>query len=146
MQKVTPFLWYNDGVEEAAKLYASVFSNTKILSSNHMSATVDIDGQVLILFNGGPHYKQTPAFSLSVNCETQQEIDQKWAALLADGGKPSRCGWLEDKFGVSWQIVPSILGSLIGNPNREKADRAMQAMLKMEKMDIATLQRAFDGN
>ncbi len=145
MQKVTPFLWFNGGVEEAAKLYASVFSNTKILSSNPMSATVDIDGQVLILFNGGPHYKQTPAFSLSVNCETQQEIDEKWDALIADGGAPSRCGWLVDKFGVSWQIVPSILGSLLGSTDRQKADRAMQAMLKMEKMDIAALQSAYEG-
>lgn len=144
MQKVTPFLWFNDRVEEAAQFYTTVF-NASVISANPMSAMVDIEGQVLILFAGGPMFPQTPAFSLSVNCTTQEEIDEKWNKLIADGGKPSRCGWLEDKYGVSWQIVPDILGSLLGNPDREKADRAMQAMLKMDKLVIADLQAAFDG-
>lgn len=145
MRKITPFLWFNGGVQEAAAFYKSVFPAAVISSSNPMSAIIEIEGQELILFNGGPMYHQTPAFSLMVSCPTQQEIDEKWAQLIAGGGKESRCGWLEDKYGVSWQIVPPVLTQLINHPDREKADRALQAMLKMNKIIIADLQSAFDG-
>lgn len=145
MQKVTPFLWFNGRVEEAAAFYQTVFDNVKILSANAMSATVEIEGQLLILFNGGPMYQQTPAFSLSVNCASQEEIDAKWDKLIANGGAPSRCGWLVDKFGVSWQIVPANLGSLIGGPDANGANRAVQAMLKMDKLDIQALEDAYNN-
>ncbi len=145
MQKITPFLWYNGKAEEAAKLYTSIFKNSKMLGSNPMSATVEVEGQTLILFNGGPMYELNPSFSLSVSCDTQAEIDEYWEKLLANGGKESRCGWLVDKYGLSWQIVPANLGSLIGGPDGAGANRAMQAMMKMNKMDIQTLQDAYNG-
>ncbi len=141
MQKVTPFLWYNGHVEEAVALYTSVFPSSRILSSSTMSATVEIEGQQLILFNGGPHYALTPAASLYVNCETQAEVDRIWAQLV-DGGEESRCGWLVDRFGLSWQIIPSILPKLLQDPDRAKAKRAMDAMLTMGKIDIAALETA----
>ncbi|PQJ12468.1 hypothetical protein CJD36_001595 [Flavipsychrobacter stenotrophus] len=145
MQKITPFLWYNGKAEDAAKLYTSIFKNSKMLGSNPMSATVEVEGQTLILFNGGPMYELNPSFSLSVSCDTQAEIDEYWEKLLANGGKESRCGWLVDKFGLSWQIVPSKLGSLIGGPDGAGANRAMKAMMKMNKMDIQTLQDAYNN-
>ena len=141
MPKITPFLWYNGQVEEAVALYTSVFPNTKVLSSSPMSATVEIEGQQLIIFNGGPHYALTPAASLYVNCETQEEVDRLWSQLTA-GGKESRCGWLVDRFGLSWQIIPSILPTLLQDPDRAKAKRAMDVMLTMGKIDIAALERA----
>ncbi|MEO5644491.1 MAG: VOC family protein [Bacteroidia bacterium] len=145
MQKITPFLWYDGKAEEAANLYTSIFKNSKVISTNPMSATIEVEGQTLILFNGGPMFKFTEAFSLSFKCETQEEIDEKWEKLIADGGQESRCGWLKDKYGLSWQIVPSVLGKLIGGPDREKSKRAMNAMLKMNKMIIKDLQDAYDG-
>ncbi|CAN5825571.1 VOC family protein [soil metagenome] len=145
MQKITPFLWYDGKAEEAANFYTSIFQNSKVLSANPMSATIEVEGQTLILFNGGPMFRFNEAFSLSVNCETQEEIDEKWSKLIADGGQESRCGWLKDKYGLSWQIVPSVLGKLIGGPDREKSKRAMDAMLKMNKMIIKDLQDAYDG-
>jgi predicted 3-demethylubiquinone-9 3-methyltransferase (glyoxalase superfamily) len=147
MQKITPFLWYDGHVDEALALYKSVFPNTKVLSTSPgpggslMSATLEIEGQQLILFNGGPSHKLSPAASLYVNCETQEEVDRLWAQL-SDGGSESRCGWLEDRFGLSWQIIPSILPKLLQDSDREKAGRAMTAMLGMSKIDISSLERA----
>lgn len=141
MQKITPFLWYNGHVEEAVALYTSVFPNSKVLNSSPMSATVEIEGQQLIIFNGGTHYALSPAASLYVNCETQEEVDRLWT-LLVEGGAESRCGWLVDRFGLSWQIIPSILPTLLQHSDRAKAKRAMDAMLTMGKIDIAALESA----
>jgi predicted 3-demethylubiquinone-9 3-methyltransferase (glyoxalase superfamily) len=147
MNKITPFLWYNGQIQEAVTLYTSVFPSSKVLGTSPgpggslMSATLEIEGQQLILFNGGPHHKLSPAVSLYVNCETQEEVDRLWAQL-SDGGAESRCGWLEDRFGLSWQIIPSILPRLLQDPDRDKAGRALNAMLGMAKIDIATLEEA----
>jgi predicted 3-demethylubiquinone-9 3-methyltransferase (glyoxalase superfamily) len=141
MQKITPFLWYNGQVEDAVALYTSVFPTSKVLSSSPMTATVEIEGQQLIIFNGGPRYALSPAASLDVNCETQAEVDRLWTQL-SEGGSESRCGWLVDRFGLSWQIIPSILPKLLQDPDRAKAKRAMDAMLTMGKIDIAALERA----
>jgi predicted 3-demethylubiquinone-9 3-methyltransferase (glyoxalase superfamily) len=156
MQKITPFLWFDKEAEEAASFYVSVFKNSKIVSVSRygdagpgpkgtaMSVTFELEGQPFYALNGGPHYKFTPAISLFVNCETQQEVDTLWDKLC-DGGRPNRCGWLTDKYGLSWQIVPSILGKLLQSPEREASNRAMKAMLAMDKLDIRRLQDAFDG-
>lgn len=149
MQKITPFLWFDGNVAAAMKFYCSVFKDSKIVSvsgrgKNVMSATLKLNGQELILFDGGSHYKLTPAFSLFVSCETQAEIDYYWKRLLK-GGEASRCGWLTDKFGVSWQIIPDVLGELLGDRDENKSDRAMQAMLKMVKLDIKALKLAHAG-
>lgn len=155
MQKVTPFLWFNDGVDEALKLYSSIFKNLKASNQSYypkgspapegslMSVTIDIDGQKLILFNGGPHFQFTPAISMFVNCETQEEVDHYWDKL-SEGGRTDRCGWLQDKFGLSWQIVPSKLMQYLQDKDPQKAKRTMEAMMKMTKLDIAELQRAHD--
>jgi predicted 3-demethylubiquinone-9 3-methyltransferase (glyoxalase superfamily) len=143
MQKITPFLWYNGNVEDAVAFYTSVFKNSKVLSSNSMSAVIELEGQRLNLFNGGPMFKFTEAISLFVSCETQQEVDYYWEHLSA-GGEESRCGWLKDKFGLSWQVVPSVLMKLLWSPDRNKADSVMQTMLKMNKLDISLLQAAYD--
>jgi len=151
MQRITPFLWYDGKVEEAMNLYRSVFTNAKVLATSPgpdgsmMSATIELEGQQLILFNGGPHYQLTPAVSMYVNCETQAEVDDLWGKLLAGGGQETQCGWLQDRFGLSWQIIPSILPKLLQDKDREKAGRAMNAMLKMKKIDIAGLERAAAG-
>lgn len=149
-QGITPFLWFDGDVEAAANFYASVFRDARVESVHRpapgkpaQSATVTLRGQRLHLFNGGPHYKLTPAFSLMVDCETQAEVDELWAKLTA-GGKESRCGWLEDRYGLSWQIVPTILLRLLRDPNPAKANAAMQAMLQMAKLDIERLQQARD--
>lgn len=150
MQKITPFLWFDGKAEEATNFYLSVFKNSKLLSKmpgpggKAMGTTFQIEGQEFHTLNGGPQYKFTPAVSLFVSCETQQEVDELWDKLLSGGGKPSQCGWLTDRFGLSWQIIPTVLGRLLGDKDREKAGRAMQAMLKMEKLDIKGLQLAFD--
>lgn len=147
---ITPFLWLDGDVEEAARFYLSVFKDARLESVHRpapgmpaQSATITLRGQRLHLFNGGPHYRLTPAFSLMVDCETQAEVDELWERLTA-GGKESRCGWLEDRHGVSWQIVPSVLPRLLRDPNPAKARAAMQAMLQMGKLDIARLQQARD--
>ena len=151
MNRITPFLWYDGKIEEAVSFYRSVFPNSKVHGTapgpdgSLMSATVELEGQMLMLFNGGPHYTHTPAISLYVNCESQGEIDDLWTKLLAGGGKETQCGWLEDRFGLSWQISPSILPRLLGDTDRAKAGRAMTAMLKMKKIDIAALERAAAG-
>ena len=149
MQKITPFLWYDGNAEEAANLYTSIFKDGKIISTmpgpggKPMGFTLELDGQRFIAFNGGPMFKFTEAVSMFVNCETQDEIDYYWERL-SEGGQKSRCGWLKDKFGLSWQIVPPVLGELLGDADREKAGRAMQAMLQMDKIDIASLKAAYD--
>jgi predicted 3-demethylubiquinone-9 3-methyltransferase (glyoxalase superfamily) len=149
MQKITPFLWFDDRAQEAARFYVSIFKNSKILSDDDAdgavsSARFQLDGQELIAFNGGPHFKFTEAISLFVNCETQAEVDELWEKL-SEGGETSRCGWLKDKFGLSWQIIPTVLGEMLNDPDDDKSERAMNAMLGMTKIDIEGLQRAFDG-
>ncbi len=158
-QKITPFLWFDDDAEEAIKLYISVFKNGKILSENYypkgspppavpgslMVATFELFGQEYSVINGGPIFKHTEAFSLSVDCENQEEVDEYWNALTANGGSESQCGWLKDKFGISWQIIPKQLPQLMSDPNPAKAQAVMQAMLKMQKIDVAKLQEAYDG-
>jgi predicted 3-demethylubiquinone-9 3-methyltransferase (glyoxalase superfamily) len=148
-QKITPFLWFDNSAEEAIRFYTSIFKNSKIVSTmpgpngTIMGATFILDGQEFQALNGGPMFKFTEAISLFVKCETQQEIDDFWEKLSA-GGQKSRCGWLKDKFGLSWQIVPPILGELLGDKDREKANRVMMAMLKMDKIDISVLKEAYD--
>ncbi|MBI3192183.1 MAG: VOC family protein [Pedosphaera parvula] len=143
MQKITPFLWFDGQAEEAAKFYTSVFKNSEIVSSSPMCATFRLEGQKFMALNGGPQFKFTEAISFFVNCETQQEIDYFWERL-SKGGEKGRCGWLKDKFGVSWQIIPPILGELLNDEDDAKSQRVMQAMLQMNKLDIAGLKRAFE--
>ncbi|MGE0354346.1 MAG: VOC family protein [Gemmatimonadales bacterium] len=154
--KITPFLWYDGSAEEAVELYTSTFDDSRIVSVSRiggggkgegqvMSITFELAGQRFIALNGGPKYKFTAAVSLFVSCETQEEVDRYWNKLLSGGGKPTACGWLEDRFGLSWQIIPTVLMELIGDANRERADRAMQAMLGMQKLDIAALKKAHAG-
>lgn len=157
MQKITPFLWFDGQAEEAIKLYTSVFKNSKIINISYwgegspfpkdqvMTGTFELDGLRFYAFDAGPQFKFTEATSFFVSCETQEEIDHFWNSLTADGGQESMCGWLKDKFGVSWQIIPPVLGQLFGDKDREKAGRAMQAMYKMKKIIIADLVKAFNG-
>jgi predicted 3-demethylubiquinone-9 3-methyltransferase (glyoxalase superfamily) len=157
MQKITTYLWFDDDAEEAMKFYTSLFKNSKILSTSRypegspgqagtlMTGSFQLDGQEFMALNGGPQFPFTEAISLLVNCETQQEVDELWAKLTADGGQESQCGWLKDKFGVSWQIIPKQLGEMIGDKDPAKAKRAVDAMLKMKKIDLKTLERARDG-
>jgi predicted 3-demethylubiquinone-9 3-methyltransferase (glyoxalase superfamily) len=156
MSKVTPFLWFDGKAHEAANFYVSVFKNARIVSPRHngaagpesdatvMSVTFEIEGREFIAFNGGPHFTFSPAISLFVRCETQAEIDELWERL-SEGGETQRCGWLKDKYSVSWQIIPPILGELLQSKDAEKSKRAMAAMLKMDKIDIEALKRAHDG-
>jgi predicted 3-demethylubiquinone-9 3-methyltransferase (glyoxalase superfamily) len=147
MQKITTFLWFDGKAEEAAEFYVSVFKNSKVLSTmgpkgQAMGVTFQLEGQQFMGLNGGPQFSFTPAISLFVSCETQAEVDDLWRKLTAGGGSEEQCGWLRDKYGLSWQIIPTILGRLLGDKDREKANRAMQAMLQMKKIDIAKLERA----
>jgi predicted 3-demethylubiquinone-9 3-methyltransferase (glyoxalase superfamily) len=149
-QKVTPFLWFDSEAEAAAKLYTSIFPDSRISEISRagdkvMSVSFELSGQRFIAFNGGPHYKLTPAFSLFVSVETQAELDRTWDALLAGGGKPSRCGWLVDRYGLSWQVIPSALSRLMSDPDPGRASRAVQSMMGMVKLDIAELERAAAG-
>jgi predicted 3-demethylubiquinone-9 3-methyltransferase (glyoxalase superfamily) len=150
MHKITPFLWFDGNAEEATNFYLSIFKNSKLLSvmpgpgGKAMGTTFEIEGQKFHTLNGGPQYKFTPAISLFVNCETQQEVDELWEKLLAGGGRADRCGWLQDKYGLSWQIIPTALPRLLGDKDPVKAGRVMQAMLKMDKIDIKGLQQAYD--
>ena len=155
MQKITPFLWFDDKAEEAAHFYVSIFKNSKVgrvtrygegapgPKGKAMSVTFELDGQEFYALNGGPVFTFTPAISFFVNCETQQEVDELWEKLSA-GGEESRCGWLKDKYGLSWQIIPSALGKMLQNKDREKAKRVMDAMLQMGKIEISRLQQAYD--
>ncbi|NOU22294.1 MAG: VOC family protein [Methyloglobulus sp.] len=143
MQKIIPFLWFDNQAEDAAKHYISIFKSSKITSVSPMMVTFELDGQPFMALNGGPAFKFTEAISLFVSCETQQEVDELWDKLSA-GGSTSQCGWLKDKYGLSWQIIPKALGELMGDPDPGKSGRVMQAMLQMSKIDIAALRRAYE--
>ncbi|MBB6731619.1 VOC family protein [Cohnella zeiphila] len=154
--KITPFLWFNDNAEEAIQFYGSIFKNAKTSNVSRygegapfpkgtlMSATFELEGQRFMALNAGPHFKFNEAVSFYVNCETQEEVDDLWEKLTADGGEPGRCGWLKDKFGLSWQIVPAILGELLADKDAGKAGRVTQAMLQMDKIDIRALKQAYE--
>jgi predicted 3-demethylubiquinone-9 3-methyltransferase (glyoxalase superfamily) len=156
MQKITPFLWYDTQAEEAANFYVSIFKNSKILGLTRngdaapgpkgsvLVAEFELEGQKFVALNGGPNFKFTEAVSFVVTCETQEEVDYFWEKLL-EGGKESQCGWLKDKYGLSWQITPTILPKLLQDKDPEKANRVMQAMMKMIKIDIDTIKRAAEG-
>ena len=154
MQKISPFLWFDSNAEEAANFYVSIFEDSKILkiarygeagpgpAGSVMVVNFQIEGQDFIALNGGPLFKFTEAISFVISCQTQEEVDHYWNKLTADGGQESQCGWLKDKYGLSWQVTPTILGELLADKDQKKAQRVMQAMLQMKKMDIAALQRA----
>jgi predicted 3-demethylubiquinone-9 3-methyltransferase (glyoxalase superfamily) len=161
MQKITPFLWYDDKAEEAMNLYVSIFKNSKVLAVTRyddasaeaagrpkgsvMTVAFELEGQKFTAINGGSHFKFTEAVSFVVNCEAQEEVDYFWEKLTADGGKESQCAWLKDKYGLSWQIVPRILLELLQDKDTAKSHRVMKAMLQMKKIDIATLKQAAAG-
>ena len=158
MDKITPCLWFDGNAAEAAAFYTSLFPNSKVTSVHRSPAdtpsgpkgmvlTVDftIDGRTFIALNGGPDFKFNEAISLSIDCDDQAEVDRYWDALIANGGEPSVCGWLKDRFGVSWQVVPRRLSEMYASSDRAAAQRAMEAMLKMVKLDVAELERAFAG-
>jgi predicted 3-demethylubiquinone-9 3-methyltransferase (glyoxalase superfamily) len=142
VQKISPFLMFDGPVEDAAKFYVSVFPNSEVKSVNPMSATIVASGIEILMFNGGPHFKFSPGISLFVKCEDQKEVDLYWNKFIDGGGREDNCGWLQDKWGVSWQIIPDALGRYLGDPDREKANRVMQVMLKMKKIVVADLDRA----
>lgn len=143
--RITPFLWFDNDAQEAIRFYAAVFKNSKIIHLDAMVSTFELEGQRMMALNGGPHFKFSEAISFYVSCADQKEVDYFWNALLKDGGKESQCGWLKDKFGLSWQIVPDILGELMGGPDPKKAEKVMQAMLKMIKLDVDALKKAYNG-
>ena len=150
MPKITPFLWFDTQAEEAMNLYASIFKDSKILSINRaqgrvMSVLFELEGQQFMALNAGPMYKFSEAVSFFVGCETQAEIDELWAKLTADGGAPGRCGWLKDKFGLSWQVVPTALTRMLGDKDAAKSGRVVNVMMQMDKLDLARLQQAYDG-
>lgn len=156
MQKITPYFWFDNNAEEAINFYMSIFKNSKIVNMSRygeggpgpagtlMTATFELNGQTFMALNGGPQYKFNEAISLLVDCKDQGEVDALWNKLTADGGEEGPCGWLKDKFGVSWQIIPEALGRLMSDPNPAKAQHVVQAMLQMKKIDVAALQRAYD--
>src|SRR5262245_17156205 len=156
MQKITPFLWFDGNAEEATNFYISIFKDAKVVTMARygdtgpgpngtvMTAVFQLFGQEFIALNGGPQFKFTPAISFVVNCETQKEVDEYWDKLGA-GGRTDQCGWLTDKYGLSWQIVPTVLGKLLSDKDPQKSNRVMQALMKMTKLDIAGLQRAYDA-
>jgi predicted 3-demethylubiquinone-9 3-methyltransferase (glyoxalase superfamily) len=150
MPTITPFLWFDSEAEDAMLLYTSIFQRSKVVAVNRaqgrvMSVSFELEGQPFMALNAGPMYTFNEAVSFFVGCETQAEIDELWGKLLAGGGAPSRCGWLKDRFGLSWQIVPTALPRLLGDPDPAKGGRVMNAMLQMQKLDLAELQRAADG-
>ncbi|MGH9708446.1 MAG: VOC family protein [Candidatus Acidiferrales bacterium] len=155
MEKITPFLWFDGRAEEAAKFYTSIFKNSQLgtirrygaggpaPAGSVMSVEFQIEGREFVAFNGGPQFPFTPAISLFVRCATQEEVDTLWGKLL-EGGRPNSCGWLQDKFGLSWQIIPALLGELLGDADPQKSARVMKAMMQMQKIDTNALQRAYD--
>jgi predicted 3-demethylubiquinone-9 3-methyltransferase (glyoxalase superfamily) len=150
MPTITPFLWFDTQAEEAMNLYTSIFKRSKVISVNRaqgrvLSVEFELEDQRFMALNAGPQFKFTEAISFFVGCETQQEIDELWAKLTADGGAPSRCGWLKDKFGLSWQVVPNALGKMLTDKDPAKAKRTMDTMLQMDKLDLKRLQQAYDG-
>jgi len=156
MQKITPFLWFDDNAEEAMNFYISIFKNASIvdltrypdevpgLGGKVMSATFQLEGQDFMVLNAGPQFTFNEAVSFFVSCKTQEEVDDLWTKLTADGGEESNCGWLKDKFGLSWQIIPTLLGELMGDPNPVKVQNVVQAMLQMKKIDSVRLQQAYE--
>lgn len=142
--KIIPFLWFDNNAKDAIKFYTSVFKKSKVIQLHPMVSTFELEGQRFMALNGGSAFKFTEAISLFVTCDTQKEVDFYWKKLLSGGGKPDRCGWLKDQFGLSWQIVPSILGKFMSDPDPKKSERVMQAVLKMIKLDIKTLKKAYD--
>jgi predicted 3-demethylubiquinone-9 3-methyltransferase (glyoxalase superfamily) len=155
MQKITPFLWFDGKAEEAMNFYVSIFKNSRVVSVTRygeagpgpkgtvMSATFQLEGQDFFALNGGPQFTFTPAISLFVTCQTQEEVDELWEKL-SEGGQKDRCGWLRDRYGLSWQIIPSALGTMLQDKDPQKANRVMKAMLQMGKIDIKTLKQAYD--
>ncbi len=155
MQKISPFLWFNDNAEEAMNFYVSIFKNSKVgrvtrygetgpgPKGTVMSATFQLEGQEFFALNGGPQFKFTEAISFFVNCETQEEVDELWEKL-SEGGRKDMCGWLKDKFGLSWQIIPTVLGQMLADRDAAKSQRVMKAMLQMTKIDISGLKRAYE--
>lgn len=154
MPRITPFLWFDNQAEEAAKFYVSIFKNSKIVNvarygeagpgpkGSAMTVAFHLDGQDFTALNGGPVFKFNESISFVVSCKTQQEVDDYWKKLTADGGEESQCGWVKDKYGLSWQIIPTALNELLSDPDPKRADRAMKAMLGMKKIDIAALEKA----
>ncbi|MEP6493519.1 MAG: VOC family protein [bacterium] len=150
MPTVTPFLWFDTQAEEAMNFYASVFKRSKVVSVSRaqgkvMSVQFELEGQKFMALNAGPAFKFNESVSFLVGCDTQQEIDELWAKLTVDGGASSQCGWLKDKFGLSWQIVPKALGQLLGGADAERSKRVLDVMLQMEKLDLSRLQQAYDA-
>ncbi len=143
MQKITPFLWFDNQAEEAARFYVSIFKNSKIISSSPMLTKFTLDGVEYMALNGGPMFKFTEAISLYVNCKDQAEVDDLWEKL-SSGGSKGQCGWIKDRYGLSWQIIPERLGELLNDDDDAKSQRVMDEMLKMGKIDIATLERAYN--
>lgn len=149
MQKITPFLWFDGNAEEAVTHYVSIFKNSRVVNVSRqgervLSLTFELEGQQFMALNGGPQFKFTEALSLFVSCETQAEVDELWARL-GSGGQAGRCGWLKDKFGLSWQVIPTALGQMLQDQDPARAGRVVQAMLQMDKIDVAGLRRAYDG-
>lgn len=154
-QKITPFLWFDDNAEEATQFYVSIFKNSEVLSINRygdagsgaegtvMTTSFRLDGQEFMALNGGPHFTFTGAISFFIDCRSQEEVDELWEKL-SEGGETSQCGWLKDEFGLSWQVIPSVLGEMLQDEDRERANRVMQAMLQMTKIDIAKLKQAYE--
>jgi predicted 3-demethylubiquinone-9 3-methyltransferase (glyoxalase superfamily) len=151
MKKITPFLWFDSQAEEAMNFYVSIFKNSRVLGVTPgpdgiaQSVTFELEGQEFIGLNAGPQFQFNEAISFFVDCKTQEEVDELWAKLTADGGEESMCGWLKDKYGLSWQIIPSALGQMLNDPDPVKAQRVMQAMLQMQKIDIEGLRQAYEG-
>jgi predicted 3-demethylubiquinone-9 3-methyltransferase (glyoxalase superfamily) len=151
MQKISTFLWFDKEAEEAANFYVSIFKNSKVLgimpgpNGTVLGVGFQLEGQEFKALNGGPQFKFTPAISLFVNCQSQAEVDELWQKLTSGGGKPNHCGWLTDKYGLSWQIVPAVMGELLGSKDRERAGKAMNAMMQMDKIDIAKLEAAYNA-
>ena len=150
MQTITPFLWFDGKAEEAMNFYRSIFPHTKVVNVSRagdavMSVTFELQGQRFIGLNASPTYSFTPAISFLISVETQQEVDELWAKLIAGGGREERCGWLKDKFGLSWQIIPDSLGRMLSDKDAVKSTRVMNALLQMDKLDLKRLQQAYDG-
>lgn len=151
MQKITPFLWFDANIDEVVSYYTSIFIDAEVITKTpgpggmFMSATMKLNGQELIAFGGGPMFKFNESISLFIHCETQEEVDYYWSKLTADGGQESRCGWLIDKYGLSWQVIPSALRRLMQDKDAQKATRVVQAMMKMSKIIVADLEAAYNG-
>lgn len=145
MQKITPFLWFNCDLREVIEFYTRVFPKLRVESLHPMNASFEIEGQQFMALNAGPQFKFNEAVSFFIRCETQEEVDYYWRELTTGGGAEGKCGWLKDKFGLSWQVIPNALGKYLGDKDRAKADRVMQAMFKMTRIEIAALNAAYEG-